>query len=66
VRLTVTDDSGGSAVTSMNVTILKKPTTPKPQPEPAKNFIPGFDIVAIAAAMATMMVLVERRRRASR
>jgi PKD repeat protein len=63
VKLTVTDDSGGAAVTTMNVTILKKPTTPKPTPTPAKGFIPGFDIVAIAVAMATMMVLVNKRRK---
>jgi PKD repeat protein len=63
VKLTVTDDSGGAAVTTMNVTILKKPTTPKPNPTPAKGLIPGFDIVAIAVAMATMMVLVNKRRK---
>lgn len=62
VRLSVTDDSGGESTTNMTVTILKKTTPPTPQPTPARNFIPGFDIVTIAAAMATIIVLVQRRR----
>ena len=64
VRLTVTDDSGGASVANMTVTILKKTTTPPPKNPPAKSFIPGFDVVAIAAAMTIIMVLVEKRRRA--
>jgi PKD repeat protein len=62
VRLTVTDDSGGSSVANMTVTILKKTTTPPTKNPPAKNFIPGFQLGAVAAAMTIMIALVSRRR----
>jgi PKD repeat protein len=63
VKLTVTDDSGGSSFTSMNVTIIKKPTTPTPTPAPSKGFIPGFEMAAVAAATAAVMVLAGSRRK---
>lgn len=63
VKLTVTDDSGGSTTANMTVVIIKKATPDKPKPTPAKGFIPGFEAVACAAGLAAALVAVARKRR---
>ena len=63
VKLTVTDDSGGTAEANMTVLIIKKTTTDKPKPTPATNFIPGFEMVACVAALALALAAVGRRKR---
>jgi PKD repeat protein len=63
VKLTVTDDSGGSAVANMTVVIIKKATPEKPKPTPAKGFIPGFELAACAAALVVALIAVSRKKR---
>ena len=63
VKLTVTDDSGGSTTANMTVVIIKKAVPDKPKPTPAKGFIPGFEAVACAAGLAAALVAVARKKR---
>jgi PKD repeat protein len=63
VKLTVLDDSGGSAEANMTVIIIKKTTPDTPKPPKPKGFIPGFEMVAAVAALALVAAVISRRRK---
>jgi PKD repeat protein len=61
VKLTVTDDSGGTSEATMNVTIIKKSVTEPPKPPKPTGFIPGFEVLAVAAALLLAVAFYRRR-----
>jgi large repetitive protein len=63
VKLTVTDDSGGASEANMTVTIIKKSTPEPTKPANNKGFIPGFEGVLCAAALAVSLIAVARKKR---
>ena len=62
VILTVTDDSGGTSEANMTVVITKKPTVNNPAPQTHKGFIPGFELIAVIAALSAVALIASRRR----